>query len=123
MEGDIAHVWLKGVLNARDAKLLLSLVESEIGALKGFFLLLDIQRSGEPPEAEARQILVEWTRKRPPLGAAVLGGNSLMRTFVTLAAKATATFSNRVAPPRFFASEALALSWFEQLRSQASSGE
>lgn len=123
MEGDIAHVWLKGKLNIREARLLLSLAEREIGTLKGFFLLLDMQHSGDPPEAEARHVLVEWTRKHPPIGAAVVGGNSLMRALITLAAKATATFSNRAAPPRFFATEAQALSWFEQLRAEGLSGE
>lgn len=116
IEGDVVRVWLKGALSAEHARYMLAVVDQEIRRLPFYFLLLDIREAHEPPELGARNVLVEWTKKNPPRAAAVVGGSFLLRTFVTLAAKATVTLARRPGPPRFFAHEDEALSWFAQQR-------
>lgn len=116
MAGDIAQVTLNGLLRGQEARALLALTEQEIKRLNGFFLLLDVRTMSEPPDNEARHVLVEWSKRHPPVGAAVVGANMLMRTLVTLAARSTTTFSNRVVPPRFFSVPEEALAWFSELR-------
>lgn len=118
LEGDIVWVILRGVITGEQAPRLIGIRAEEIARLGGYFIIIDVRECHEPPEPEARQILMDWTKAHPPLGTAVIGGNFLIRTFATLANRAVSFLSKQPTPMRFFSSPEEGLGWFDQLRDE-----
>lgn len=116
IEGDILHVKWVGEFTVNDMQHLNQLITELHQEHQLVFHLVDGSR-GQGLSAEARRWSVAHTSPRNRAdGIACFGFNSMMRAISTLLVRAIAIVSKQASPTRFFATEAEARAWLDELR-------
>ena len=119
IEDDVLHVKWVGEFTVSDMQRLNQLITDLRQKHQLVFHLVDGTK-GHGLSAEARRWSVAHTSPSNRAdGIACFGFNSMMRAISTLLVRAIAILSKRTAPTRFFATEAEARAWLDELRGGA----
>lgn len=109
---DVLYTCFEGDFTFEQAQDLLNFVAEQFGSAP-YYAICDIRRQGAT-SADARRLLVEWTRSRQLRAAAMVGGNAIARTMTRLVSSAIRVFNKQAINVQFVATEADAEAWVAQ---------
>ena len=109
---DVLYTRFDGDFSYEHAKDLMTFVGDQFGT-SPYYAVCDIRRQGAT-SADARRLLVEWTRSRQLRAAAMIGGNAVARAMTRLVSSAIRVFNKQAILVYFVDSEAAAEAWIAQ---------
>ena len=109
---DVLYTRFDGDFSLEHAKDLMTFVGEQFGA-GAYYAICDIRRQGST-SADARRLLVDWTRNRQLRAAAMIGGNAVARAMTRLVSSAIRVFNKQAILVQFVDSEADAEAWIAQ---------
>lgn len=110
--GDVLYTRFDGDFGFEHAKDLMTFVGEQFGT-RPYYAICDIRRQGAT-SADARRLLVEWTRNRQLRAAAMIGGNAIARAMTRLVSSAIRVFNKQAVIVHFVENEKEAEDWIAQ---------
>ncbi|MBL9006174.1 MAG: hypothetical protein JNJ46_18115 [Myxococcales bacterium] len=109
---DVLYTRFDGDFGFEHAKDLMTFVVEQFGS-RPYYAICDIRHQGAT-SAEARRLLVEWTRNRQLRAAAMIGGNAIARAMTRLVSSAIRIFNKQAVNVHFVENEKEAEDWIAQ---------
>ena len=115
IEGDVVFSITESATSLETAKSVLAVCAQVLAKHKRLFMLTDVS-NGFNVSAEVRRYQAEWGSKHQITGSALFGAGAVTRGMVTLIHRAMALVGKTTFPLGFFATEAEARAWINDVR-------